>query len=220
VAITYIAPHTPSSLPTSYILAATMSNGRQKLMKILLQERPAKKPGYLKTGPPRRWNILAGDTVQVIDRRHPEHGKQGKVMEVIKEKLRVIVEGINVQEEEVEADPARGIQAHTAMKEFPIHYSNVNLVDPVTGFPTRITYSWLNGKKVRISKRSGAIIPRPKIYEPPVSTIPSEDSDTLNEADVWAVTYEERPSKWEDMLMELKRTMEEKGGKLGDDTTS
>lgn len=98
------------------------------------------------------------------------------------------------------------------MMERSIHYSNVNLVDPVTGFPTRVNYSFLeDGTKVRISKRSGAIIPKAQ-YEKKVKTyITSEDSDTLKEEDVWAATYEKRVSKWEDMRNELLKTMEEKG---------
>lgn len=43
-----------------------------------------------------------------------------------------------------------------------VHYSNVNLVDPVTGKPTRIGMRFLeDGTKVRVAKRSGAVIPRP-----------------------------------------------------------
>lgn len=49
-------------------------------------------------------------------------------------------------------------------REVSVHYSNVNLICPVTDLPTRISRKWLeDGTKVRVSKRSGAIIPRPEI---------------------------------------------------------
>ena len=74
-----------------------------------------------------------------------------------------------------------------------------------------------DGTKVRISKRSGAIIPKPQLWKQPQLTnlIASEDSDTTKAEDVWAETYEERPSKWEVMRQELLRTLEEKGKTMG-----
>ena len=98
-----------------------------------------------------------------------------------------------------------------------MHYSNVNLVDPVTGFPTKITWSYLeDGKKVRISKRSGAIIPKPEVWRlKPKNLLHSEDSDTVDDGDVWETTYVERRSKWEDMRDELVNKME--ANKLTDD---
>jgi large subunit ribosomal protein L24 len=143
------------------------------------------------------------------------------VQVVIREKMRVIVENVNLAPRRIPADPMRGTKAETIMAERSIHYSNVNLVDPVTGFPTKITHSYLeDGTKVRISKRSGAIIPKPQVWKQPHmnNLIASEDSDTTNAADVWAVTYEGRTSKWEGMRQELLRTLEtDKGQKLGGD---
>ena len=161
---------------------------------------------------PRRYDIVKGDTVQVIQRNHPEYKKQGTVLAVIRDTNRVIVENLNLAPRRTKDDPERGIKGQTVMMERSIHYSNVNLVDPVTGFPTRVNYSFLDdGTKVRISKRSGAIIPKAQ-YERKVKTyITSEDSDTLKEEDVWATTYENRVSKWEDMRKELLKTIEEKG---------
>ena len=50
----------------------------------------------------------------------------------------------------------------TIRKEFPIHVSNVQLVDPSNNEPTKIRYAYLeDGTKVRVSKKSGAIIPKP-----------------------------------------------------------
>mmetsp|Transcript_34120 Transcript_34120/g.82505 ORF Transcript_34120/g.82505 Transcript_34120/m.82505 type:complete len:203 (+) Transcript_34120:115-723(+) len=191
-----------------------MSSGRVKLMNMLMRPNRSKLKGYQKQPPPKRWNIVRGDTVQVIDRKSSEYGKQGKVQVVIREKMRVIVEGVNLAPRRIKGDPQRGTKDETIMTETSIHYSNVNLVDPVTGFPTKITYTYLeDGKKVRVSKRSGAIIPKPEVWKQAQmnNLIASEDSDTIKDEDVWAVTYEERPSKWEDMRTELLRTLDENG---------
>jgi large subunit ribosomal protein L24 len=194
------------------------SSGRAKMMQMLMRPNKSKRKGYQKQDPPRRWNIVKGDTVQVIDRKHPEYGKQGKVMVVIREKLRVMVENVNLGPKYVPTDPMKGTKAETIMSERSIHYSNVNLVDPVTGFPTKITYSYLeDGTKVRIAKRSGAIIPKPQLWKEPQSSslsnlIASEDSDTIDPNAVWGVTYEQDKtlSKWEAMRLELVKTLEEK----------
>mmetsp|Transcript_6967 Transcript_6967/g.9411 ORF Transcript_6967/g.9411 Transcript_6967/m.9411 type:complete len:90 (+) Transcript_6967:354-623(+) len=78
------------------------------------------------------------------------------------------------------------------MRERPVHYSTVNLVDPVTGLPTRVFRKYLDdGTKVRVSKKSGAIIPRPEILSErkrPMSRTVTE-SCTANDDDVWEITY-------------------------------
>lgn len=194
-----------------------MSNGRVKMMNILMRPNRSKLKGYQKQTPPKRWNIVKGDTVQVIDKKHPEYGKQGKVSAVLREKLRLIVEDVNLHPRRIKADPQTGRKGQTIMTERSIHYSNVNLVDPVTGFPTKITYSKLDdGTKVRISKRSGAIIPKPQVWKQAKvdNLIASEESDTMKDDDVWEKTYEKRTSKWEDMRNELLRTIEENEKKL------
>ena len=55
----------------------------------------------------------------------------------------------------------------TMMIPASVHYSNVNLIDPTSGLPTRVGKGYLDdGTKVRISKRSGAIIPKPAFIRP------------------------------------------------------
>ena len=191
-------------------------SGRAKLMKVLMSPNSSKLKPSLRDKP-KRWNIVRGDTVQVIQRNHPEYGKQGTVQTVIRAQNRIIVENVNLGARRIKGDAERGVKGQTVMKERSMHYSNVNLVDPVTGFPTRVSYSFLeDGTKVRISKRSGAIIPKPDVLKmkPPKSSITSEDSDTLNDEDVWADTYEERPSKWSELRDELLRL--EKEGSVGE----
>jgi large subunit ribosomal protein L24 len=197
-----------------------MSSGRIQLQNMLMRPNRSKLKGYKKMPPPKRWNIVAGDTVQVIDRKHPEYGKQGVVNIVLREKLRAIVEGVNICPRHIKPDPENGIKGQRIMTERSIHYSNLNLVDPVTGFPTRISWSYLeDGKKVRISKRSGAIIPKPELWRQKFKdAVDSEESDTIDDKAVWATSYEERPSKWEDMRAELLKIIEENDNKsLGAD---
>jgi large subunit ribosomal protein L24 len=138
-----------------------------------------------------KWDILRGDKVQVIG-HHPENGKQGIVKVVLRKQDRVIVEGVNLGVKNVKGDKDRGIQGRTFMKERTLHYSNVNLVDPVQGIPTRTFKKILeNGEKVRIAKKSGAIIPRPEILSfrrRPVNSIVTQSC--TSEADTWALTYD------------------------------
>ncbi|KAL3893509.1 MAG: hypothetical protein SGARI_008135 [Bacillariaceae sp.] len=91
----------------------------------------------------------------------------------------------------IKGDKDRGVPGKVIMKERTIHYSNVSLVDPVQNVPTRITRKYLEtGEKVRISKKSGAIIPRPDVLEfrkKPLNSIVT-DSCTAEDA-AWAITY-------------------------------
>lgn len=137
-----------------------------------------------------KWDILRGDKVQVVG-NHPERGKQGIVMKVLRDKDRVFVEGVNMGKRLIKGDKDRGIPGKVIMKERAVHYSNVNLVDPVSGAPTRINRTYLEtGEKVRIAKKSGAIIPRPDILtfrKKPISSLVSDSCTT--EDNVWEVTY-------------------------------
>jgi len=70
-----------------------------------------------------------------------------------------------------------------------VHYSNVNLVDPTTGQPTRVGTGFLDdGTKVRISKRSGAIIPKPTWERTRPKNLVIGPLDTPTD-DVMEVTY-------------------------------
>jgi len=164
---------------------------RMRLTRIINKLGPRKsKPVQEMAATKTRWNILRGDKVQVIG-EHPEAGKQGNVMKVLRKLDRVIIEGVNLGVKRIKGKPDRGIKGRTTTKERTIPYRNVNLVDPVTGKPTRIYRKYLeDGTKVRISKKSGAIIPRPDILnfrKRPVNSVVT-DKDT-SEEDAWEVTY-------------------------------
>jgi large subunit ribosomal protein L24 len=111
-------------------------------------------------------NIKKGDLVQVISgpsqARGGDRGKQGRVIGVIADKNRVVVEGVNFITKHVRVGQTDrgtktgGIETHEA----PIHVSNVALVDPKTKKPTRVGFRVekdANGKTVRIryAKSSG-----------------------------------------------------------------
>ena len=137
------------------------SLGRMRLTNILMQPRNKKKPQLIEAAKKKSWNIVRGDNVQVVNRKHPEFGKQGTVLEVNRKADRVTVKGVNLGVRHLKGNPDLGTKGRRIMKERSMHYSNVNLVDPVTGLPTRVSRKYLeDGTKVRIAKRSGAVIPK------------------------------------------------------------
>lgn len=96
--------------------------------------------------------IKRGDTVVVISGK--EKGKRGEVEQVIPAKGRVVVSGVNVRTRH--ARPSQQNQEGMFTFDAPIHISNVMLVDPDSGEPTRVGYRFTDsGEKVRMSKRSG-----------------------------------------------------------------
>ena len=81
-----------------------------------------------------------------------DKGKTGKVLSVIPEKDRVVVEGVNMVSKHTKPN-AKYPQGGIVKQEAGIHVSNVNLV--VDGKPTRVGYKFVDGKKVRYAKKSG-----------------------------------------------------------------
>lgn len=96
-------------------------------------------------------HIKKGDTVCVI--AGEDKGKTGRVLTVLRDKNRAIVEGINIVTKATKPT-AQYPQGGLVKKEAPIHISNINLADPKTGKPTRIAIQRNDGKVVRISKKS------------------------------------------------------------------
>ncbi|MBD5329721.1 MAG: 50S ribosomal protein L24 [Bacteroides sp.] len=98
-------------------------------------------------------HIKKGDTVYV--NAGDDKGKTGRVLEVQVKKHRAIVEGVNIVTKATKPT-AKYPQGGLIKMEAPVHISNLNVVDPKTGKPTRIGRR-LNeaGKLVRYSKKSG-----------------------------------------------------------------
>ena len=99
--------------------------------------------------------IRKGDTVQVLSGR--DKGKTGSVLKVLPSKNRVIVQGVNMVKRHFRG--GQGQPPGIVDKEGSIHLSNVSLLDPKDGKPTRVTFQVLEGgRKVRVAKRSGEVI--------------------------------------------------------------
>ena len=97
-------------------------------------------------------NIKKGDNVNVLS--CDDRGKQGRVLSVNRDKLRAIVEGVNIVTKAAKPS-AKHPQGGLIKMEAPIHISNLALVDPKTGKPTRVGHRIEDGKKVRYAKKSG-----------------------------------------------------------------
>lgn len=95
--------------------------------------------------------IKKGDEVVVIAGR--EKGRKGTVTKVIPAESRVVVGGINMVKRHTK--PSRVSAGGIIEKEAPLHISNVSLLDPKSGKPTRVGYKIEGERKVRVAKRSG-----------------------------------------------------------------
>ena len=96
--------------------------------------------------------IKKGDTVYV--NAGNDKGKTGKVLSVDPAKQRVIVEGVNMVSKHTKPN-AKQPQGGIIKQEAPIHISNLNLIDPKSGKPTRVGFKVEGYKKVRYAKKSG-----------------------------------------------------------------
>ena len=103
-------------------------------------------------------HVRKGDTVMVVAGK--ERGKKGKVLRVIPEKGRVVVERLNmIKKHQKPTQKVR--QGGIIEREGSIHLSNVMLIDPGSDKPTRVGMKALSdGKKVRVARRSGEMLDR------------------------------------------------------------
>ncbi|MBS4197874.1 50S ribosomal protein L24 [Lederbergia citri] len=100
-------------------------------------------------------HVKKGDKVMVITGK--DKGKTGTVLAAFPKKDRVLVEGVNIVKKHSKPsqdNPQGGI----ITQEAAIHVSNVMLLDPKTNEPTRVGYDVVNGKKVRVAKKSGVAL--------------------------------------------------------------
>ena len=98
-------------------------------------------------------HIKKGDTV--IVNAGNSKGQKGKVLRVLVEEQRAVVEGVNMVSKSTKPS-AKHPQGGIIKQEAPIHISNLNVVDPKTGEATRIGRKLgANGKLVRYAKKSG-----------------------------------------------------------------
>ena len=101
----------------------------------------------------KKLHIKKGDTVYVNTGEYK--GQKGRVLEVFREKEKAIVEGINLVSKHTKPN-SKSPQGGILKKEAPVHISNLMLLDPSSGEPTRIgRKAGKDNKLVRYSKKSG-----------------------------------------------------------------
>ncbi len=100
----------------------------------------------------KKLHIKKGDTVYV--NAGNDKGKTGKVLSVSPKEDRAIVEGVNIISRHTKPS-AKAPQGGIIKREAGIHVSNLQLIDPKSGKPTRVGYKFVDGKKIRYSKKSG-----------------------------------------------------------------
>jgi large subunit ribosomal protein L24 len=103
--------------------------------------------------------IKSGDQVIVISGK--DRGKRGKVLRVEPDRERCYVEGLNMVKRHQRPRQTGTTAQQTGgviSKEGPIHLSNVALIDPRDGRPTRVGIMVEDGRRVRVAKRSGTRI--------------------------------------------------------------
>ncbi len=103
-----------------------------------------------------RLKIRRDDQVLVISGK--DRGKTGRVLRVDTKKDRVYVEGLNIVKRHSRPRPGSSEPGGVLEKEGPIHVSNVSLVDPKDGRPTRVRTEERDGRRVRVGVRSGEVI--------------------------------------------------------------
>ena len=97
-------------------------------------------------------HIKKGDVVYVL--AGEDRGKEGRVLKVLVQKQKAIVEGVNMVTKATKPN-AQHPQGGLIKMEATIAISNIALIDPKSGKPTRISIRRENGKVIRISKKSG-----------------------------------------------------------------
>ena len=101
--------------------------------------------------------LKRGDRVRVTSGKHK--GLEGRILEVMPVKNRVVIENINVirkAQRPTQDNPRGGFSE----REAPIHVSNVRILDPKTGEPSRVGTRVVDGERVRVSVKSGARLDR------------------------------------------------------------
>jgi large subunit ribosomal protein L24 len=99
--------------------------------------------------------LRKGDLVAVISGN--DRGKRGRVLRILPERDRVVVEGVNLVYKHLRRSQQHP-QGGRVHREAPVHVSNVMPVDPETNEPTRVTYRTVDGQRVRVGRRSGAVL--------------------------------------------------------------
>jgi large subunit ribosomal protein L24 len=101
--------------------------------------------------------VRKNDTVIVVGGK--DRGKRGRILRVLPDRNRVIVEGVNFIKRHTRPNPQRNVKGGVVEREASLHASNVQIVCPECGAPTRIGHQLLgDGRKVRVCRKcDGAV---------------------------------------------------------------
>lgn len=104
-----------------------------------------------------KMKIRKGDRVMVVRGGPEDKGKVGEVIRVEPATMRVVVQGVNLRKKHQKQTQSHGKTIPSGIIEFegPIHVSNVVLINPKDNKPTKVKLQVKDGKRVRISKRTG-----------------------------------------------------------------
>jgi large subunit ribosomal protein L24 len=98
--------------------------------------------------------IRKGDKVVVLTGK--DKGRNGEVLRVMPKDDKAVVRGVNIVRKHQK--PSQSQEGGIISKEAPIHISNIAIADPKDGKATRVGFEVRDGKKVRVAKRSGAVL--------------------------------------------------------------
>ena len=101
-----------------------------------------------------KMKIKKGDKVVILS--GDDKGKNGEVVKAMPKEGKVIVQGVNLVKRHTK--PSQTTPGGIVTKEAPIHVSNVALVDAKTGKATKVGFKTVDGKKVRVARKSGEVI--------------------------------------------------------------
>ncbi len=99
--------------------------------------------------------IKSGDVVKVIAGDHK--GSEGKVLRVIRDKNKAVIEGVNMVSKHTKPS-AKNPQGGIVKKEAPMHISNLSLIDPKSKEATKVGFKVEGDKKIRFSKKSNQVL--------------------------------------------------------------
>ena len=105
----------------------------------------------------KKTKIKKNDEVLVISGKN--RGAKGRVLRVIPNRMLAVVERVNLVKRHTKQNPQKGIQGGILEKEAPVHLSNLMVIDPQSGKPTRIGRTrQADGTGVRVAKKSGTTL--------------------------------------------------------------
>ncbi|XP_055348974.1 probable 39S ribosomal protein L24, mitochondrial [Paramacrobiotus metropolitanus] len=154
--------------------------------------------------PLKNWCIYRGDLVQILAGK--DKGKRAEVVQVVRERNWCFVRGKNLKYEEV--GKAAGVPARIVGKEMPLDVVHeVALIDPTDNTATQVEWRYTEeGDKVRVSKRTGRIIPLPvqaeETYEYKTRSSYKENPKDTDDKTLKEVTFTPAPRTFEEDIMQ------------------